>query len=60
MEDYTKTHDKAQRERYLNRHKKNENWSKPDSAGALGRWILWGGSTSLMKNISDYKNKVNS
>jgi hypothetical protein len=60
MEDYTKTHDKAQRERYLNRHKKNENWSKPDSAGALSRWILWGGSTSLMKNISDYKNKVNS
>ena len=60
MDDYTKTNDKAQRERYLNRHRKNENWSKPDSAGALSRWILWGESTSLMKNISDYKSKVNS
>lgn len=60
MDDYTKTHDTEQRDRYLNRHKKHEDWNKPDSAGALSRWILWGGSTSLMKNISDYKRKVNS
>jgi hypothetical protein len=60
MQDYTKTGDKAQRDRYLNRHSRHENWSKLDSPGALSRWILWGGSTSLMKNISDYKSKVNS
>jgi len=59
MDDYTKTGDTEQRDRYLNRHSKNENWNKLDSAGALSRWILWGESTSLLKNISDYKNRVN-
>lgn len=59
MDDYTKTHDVEQRERYLKRHIANENWSKLDSAGALSRWILWGESTSLLKNIASYKNRVN-
>jgi len=59
MDDYTKTHDTEQRNRYINRHSKHENWSKLDSPGALSRWILWGNSTSLLKNISDYKEKVN-
>jgi hypothetical protein len=58
MDDYTKTHDKEQRARYLNRHSANENWAKKDSPGALSRWILWGESTSLLKNIQNYKAKV--
>lgn len=58
MDDYTKTHDTEQRARYLKRHSNNENWYKKDSPGALSRWILWGESTSLMKNIQNYKNKV--
>ena len=58
MDDYTKTHDKEQRARYLNRHSANEDWSKKDSPGALSRWILWGESTSLLKNIQNYKAKV--
>lgn len=58
MDDYTKTHDKEQRARYLKRHSANENWSKKDSPGALSRWILWGESTSLLKNIQNYKAKV--
>ena len=57
-DDYTKTHDTEQRARYLKRHSNNENWYKKDSPGALSRWILWGESTSLMKNIQNYKNKV--
>ena len=57
-DDYTKTHDKEQRARYLNRHSNNENWGKLDSPGALSRWILWGESTSLMRNIANYKAKV--
>lgn len=57
MDDYTKTKDKAQRKRYLDRHRKNENWSNPKSAGALSRWILWGDSTSLRTNIQTFKNK---
>ena len=58
-DDYTKTKDKDQRARYLDRHSANENWSKLDSPGALSRWILWGESTSLLKNIASYKNRVN-
>ena len=46
------------KERYLNRHKKNENWEKPDSAGALSRWILWNKKT-LKASLKDYKNKFN-
>jgi len=58
MDDYTKTHDTEQRARYLKRHSANEDWSKKDSPGALSRWILWGESTSLMRNIQNYKAKV--
>jgi len=59
MDDYTKTKDKAQRKRYLDRHRKNENWSNPESAGALSRWILWGPSTSRQENIRSFKKRFN-
>jgi len=59
MDDYTKTKDKAQRKRYLDRHRRNENWAKADSAGALSRWILWGASTSRRENISSFKTRFN-
>jgi hypothetical protein len=49
--------DKDKREAYLARHKANENWNDPDTAGALSRWILWGPYTSLSKNINYFKNK---
>ena len=58
-DDYTKTKDKAQRKRYLDRHRKNENWNNPESAGALSRWILWGPSTSRRENIVSYKKRFN-
>ena len=58
-DDYTITKDRDQRDRYLMRHKANENWNKPDSAGALSRWILWGNSTSIHKNIEEFKKKFN-
>ena len=57
--DYTITKDKAQRTRYLDRHRKNENWSNPESAGALSRWILWGPSTSRQENIRSFKKRFN-
>ena len=55
--DYTITKDKAQRKRYLDRHRKNENWDKPETAGALSRWILWGPTTSKRENIKLFKKK---
>jgi hypothetical protein len=59
MDDYTKTKDKAQRKRYLDRHRKNENWNNYESAGSLSRYILWGNSTSLRENIRTYKSRFN-
>ena len=58
-DDYTKTRDKEQRQRYLKRHRRNETWNNPVSAGALSRWILWGPFTSRQKNISAFKRKFN-
>ena len=59
MDDYTKTKDKAQRKRYLDRHRKRENWNVPDTAGSLSARILWGQSTSKQENIRSFKNKFN-
>ena len=48
--------DKKRQENYLKRHRKNENWKDPMSAGALSRWVLWNKS-SLNSSIEDYKSK---
>jgi hypothetical protein len=57
MDDYTKTKDKEQRKRYRQRHAKDLNTNDPTRAGYLSYYILWGDSTSLDKNISDYKKR---
>jgi len=59
MDDYTKTKDKEQRKRYLDRHRARENWAVPDTPGSLSRWILWGPSTSRRENIRSFKKKFN-
>ena len=59
MDDFTLTGDKDQRLRYLMRHRKNENWNNPKSAGALSRYILWGDSTSIAENLAAYKRRFN-
>ena len=51
-DDYTITKDKAQRKRYIDRHRKNENWSDYMSAGSLSRYLLWGTYTDIDKNIT--------
>jgi hypothetical protein len=58
MDDYTKTRDKDQRSRYLKRHRRNENWNNPVSAGALSRWVLWNKETRSA-SINDYKKRFN-
>lgn len=57
-DDYTLTGDKEQRERYRNRHDK-EDWTNPMTAGALSRFILWGESKSRATNISSFKKRFN-
>ena len=58
MDDFTKTKNEEQKKRYLDRHRKNENWNNPESAGALSRWILWN-KTSRQASIADYKRRFN-
>jgi hypothetical protein len=55
-DDFTKKGDEAQKARYLQRHKRNENWNDPQSAGALSRYILWNKPT-VAGGIADYKRR---
>ena len=57
-DDYTITKDEEQKKRYLDRHRANENWNDPLTAGALSRWILWNKPT-ITEGIADYKNRFN-
>lgn len=59
MDDYTKTHDKAQRDRYRTRHAKDLQTGDPTRPGFLSFYILWGDSTSLQTNIAAYKRRFN-
>jgi hypothetical protein len=53
-DDFTKTKDVEQKKRYLSRHKKNENWTDPTTAGSLSAYILWNKPT-VKASIADYK-----
>ena len=60
MDDYTLTHDKAQRDRYRARHTKDLHTHAARSGvspGALSYYILWGDSTSMHQNVLSYKRK---
>jgi hypothetical protein len=41
--DYTIHKDEERKQRYINRHKKNEDWTKSgiNTAGWFSRWLLW-------------------
>ena len=56
MSDYTKHKDPERKKRYMNRHKKNENWNDYMSPGALSRWILWN-KPSFRDSVKDYKKR---
>lgn len=59
MDDYTKTHDKEQRARYIKRHQKDLTTGDPTRAGFLSRHLLWGESTSMMTNLRNYRQRFN-
>ena len=56
MSDYTKNKDKERKQRYLNRHRKRENWNDFTSAGSLCSWILWG-EPMYRASIQQYKQR---
>ena len=41
MSDFTIHKDEQRKLRYINRHKKNENWNDKNTAGFWSRWLLW-------------------
>ncbi len=45
--------DKTKRANYIARHSVNENWNEVNP-GSLSRYILWGNSTILYKNLEDF------
>ena len=56
MSDFTKNKDEERKQRYLDRHRKNENWGDPTTAGSLSRYVLWNLPT-LRASIADYKRR---
>ena len=56
---YIDNGDEKNKEAYLARHIVREDWYNPQSAGSLSRWILWGDSTNINKNVVDYKKGFN-
>ena len=57
MDDYTITHDKEQRERYRQRHKKDLDTKDPSRAGFLSYYLLWGDSTSFADNLRSFRSR---
>ena len=57
MDDYTITHNREQRERYIKRHSKDLRTNDPTRAGFLSMHILWGATTSIEANTHLYKKK---
>jgi len=58
MSDYTIHKDPERKKRYIIRHKKNEHWDDPITAGSLSRYVLWN-KPSLRESIKDYKKRFN-
>ena len=61
MSDYTKHHDDERKQRYIDRHKKNENWGTTGykSAGFYAKHVLWNKKT-LKASVDDMNNKFKS
>ena len=57
--DFTKHKDTKRRARYLKRHSgMGEHWNKPDTPGALSKWILWNKPT-FQGSLKDFKKRFN-
>ena len=50
--------DEKKRQAYVARHRVNENFNDPISAGSLSRYILWN-KTTLLASIADFKRRFN-
>ena len=60
MSDFTHHKNEQRKQRYIDRHKKNETWSKSgiDTAGFWSRWLLWN-LPSIKASYADIKRRFN-
>ena len=58
MSDMTQHKDPERKQRYINRHKKNEDWSNPKTAGFYAKHVLWNKPT-LQASVADLNKKFN-
>lgn len=57
MSDFTKHKDVTRKARYLKRHSgMGEHWNKPDTPGALSKWVLWN-KPSFRASVSSFKKR---
>lgn len=56
--DFTKHGDNERKERYINRHRKRENWDDINTAGFWSKNLLWNKKT-LKDSINDINKKYN-
>ena len=58
MSDYTLHKDDDRKNRYIQRHRANEDWNKSgiDTAGFYSRWVLWNKKT-LQSSVNDLNDK---
>ncbi len=52
MSDMTQHKDTERKKRYINRHKKNENWNDAKTAGSYAKPVLWNKPT-LQASVAD-------
>lgn len=55
---FLETRDEARKAAYLARHRVREDWTKPDNAGSLSRWISWNLPT-LTASVADFRRRFN-
>ena len=55
---YLDHNDDSKKSAYIARHRVNENFNNPTTAGSLSRFILWN-KTTLSASIADFKKRFN-
>ena len=54
--DMTQHKNEERKKKYIERHKKREDWNDPKTAGFMSRWLLWNKPT-LTESIRDTNSK---
>lgn len=55
-DDFTVHRDRERRRRYLERHRRREDWDDPTTPGALARWLLWNRAT-VAASLREYRKR---